>query len=189
MTEELENKEVTESEQSTEEKQGRFYTDDEIRMIEQKAGDKRISQYQRTLEKKQRETSRLQNMSQEERYQYELDQREKEIAERESKLVLAENRAACISILADKGIDSSLVDLVVAETAEEMDSRIKLIDKAFKKSVKAEVEKRLQGTSPKKNLAEPEGMTKSDLMKMNVRDLQMFKNQNPDVWASIMGNQ
>ena len=69
-----------------------------------------------------------------------------------------------------------------------MNANIKLLEREFKKSVKSEVEKRLAGATPKKNLAEPEGMTKSDLMKMNVRDLQMFKNQNPEIFAQIMGN-
>lgn len=186
----MDNLNETNQEETTENKEsnGKFYTDEEIAMIEQKAGDKRISQFQKTMEKRQREANKLKNMSETERYEYELSEKERELEERENKLVLSENKAACTSILIQKGLDASLVDFVVDVDAETMNSKIKALEKAFKASVKAEVEKRLAGTTPKKNLAEPEGMTKKDLMKMNVRDLQTFKNQNPETFAQIMGN-
>lgn len=175
-------------EQSTDESKGRFYTPEEIEMIEQKAGDKRISQFQKTLEKRQKEANKLSKMSESERAEYELAERERQLEERENKLILSENKATCTAILAQKGLDVSLVDFVVAADAETMDANIKKLEKAFKASVKAEVEKRLSGTTPRKNLASDETMTKKDLMSMNVRDLQAFKNQNPEVYQQIMGN-
>ena len=164
------------------------YTQEEVDALLQKEGDRRISQYQKTLEKRQKEANKLSKMSESERAEYELAERERQLEEREMKLVLSENKAACTAILVQKGLDASLVDFVVDVDAETMNSKIKALEKAFKASVKAEVEKRLSGTSPKKNLAEPEGMTKKDLMSMNVRDLQMFKNQNPETFAQIMGD-
>lgn len=176
----------TPEQEVTEEK--KTYTQEEVDALLQKEGDRRISQYQKTLEKRQREANKLKNMSESERAEYELAERERQLEERETKLILAENKAACTSILVQKGLDASLVDFVVDVDADSMNTKIKALEKAFKASVKAEVERRLQGTSPKKNLAEPEGMTKKDLMSMNVRDLQMFKNQNPETFAQIMGN-
>ena len=67
-----------------------------------------------------------------------------------------------------------------------MAGNIKALEKAFKASVKREVEARLAGSSPKKNLAENDQLTKKDLLKMTARDLQLFKNQNPDVFAQLM---
>lgn len=182
----LETNNGTPEQEVTEEK--KTYTQEEVDKLLQQEGDRRISQYQKTLEKKQREANKLKNMSETERYEYELSEKEKELEERENRLILSENKAACTSILIQKGLDASLVDFVVDVDAETMNSKIKALEKAFKASVKSEVEKRLSGTTPKKNLAEPEGMTKKDLMKMNVRDLQMFKNQNPETYAQIMGN-
>ena len=82
---ELENTQNTEAEnqaaESEENKAGKFYTPEEIAMIEQKAGDKRINQYQKTLEKRNREAEKLNKMSDDERYAYELEQREKAIEE------------------------------------------------------------------------------------------------------------
>ena len=184
----LEQNNGTPEQQEVTEEKTKTYTQEEVDELLQKEGDRRISQYQKTLEKRQREANKLSRMSESERAEYELSERERQLEERENKLILAENKTACTNILLQKGLDVSLVDFVVAADADTMNDNIKRLEKAFKASVKAEVEKRLQGTSPKKNLAEPEGMTKSDLMKMNVRDLQMFKNQNPEIFQQIMGS-
>ena len=175
----------TETEQSEEKL---TFTKSELDALLQKEGDKRVTQAMKTQEGKIKEAEKLARMSAEEKYIYELEQREKAIEQKERELSLAENKAEAAKILADKGISAELVQFVVAEDADTMNANIKLLEKAFKASVKAEVEKRLAGTTPKKNLAEPEGMTKKDLMKMNVRDLQAFKNQNPETFAQIMGN-
>ena len=164
------------------------FTQAELDALLQKEGDRRVSQAMKKQEGKLKEAQKLAKMSAEEKYVYELEQREKAIEEKERQLSLAENKAEAAKILADKGISAELVSFVVTDDAETMNANIKLLEREFKKSVKAEVEKRLAGASPKKNLAEPEGMTKKDLMKMNVRDLQAFKNQNPETFAQIMGN-
>ena len=173
-------------EQQEEQPKGRFYTDEEIEALKQRIGDQRVTQAMKSLEKKQREAKKLQNMSDDERYAYELDQRAQELQEREDKLVLAENRSTCLDILIKKGLDTSLVDFVVSPTAAEMDAKIKTLEKAFKASVKAEVEKRLAGSAPKKNLTADDSLTKKDLLKMSVRDLQIFKNTNPEEYARLM---
>ena len=159
----------------------------ELDALLQKTGDQRVTQAMKTLEKRQRESNKLKNMTDAEKYEYELTQREAELEERENKLILAENKATCLSILLDKGLDPSLVDFVVDVDADSMAGKIKLLEKAFKASVKREVETRLAGTAPKKNLADNSQLTKKDLLKMNVRDLQMFKNQNPQTYNELMG--
>lgn len=164
------------------------FTQAELDALIQREGDRRVSQAMKKQEGKLKEAQKLAKMSAEEKYVYELEQREKAIEEKERQLSLAENKAEAAKILAEKGISAELVSFVVTDDAETMNANIKLLEREFKKSVKSEVEKRLAGATPKKNLAEPEGMTKSDLMKMNVRDLQMFKNQNPEIFAQIMGN-
>lgn len=164
------------------------FTKSELDALLQKEGDKRVSQAMKKQEGKIREAEKLAKMSAEEKYVYELEQREKAIAEKERQLALAENKAEAAKILADKGISADLVQFVVAEDADTMNANIKLLDKAFKASVKAEVEKRLSGSTPRKNLASEETITKKDLLSMNVRDLQLFKNQNPDVFNQLMNN-
>ena len=184
----MDNLETNTQGQETETEEKKSYSQEEVDALLQKEGDRRISQYMKTLEKRQKEANRLSKMSESERAEYELAERERELEERENKLILSENKAACTSILVQKGLAPELVDFVVDTDAETMNSKIKLLEKYFKASVRNEVEKRLSGNSPKKNLAPSETMTKQDLMKMNVRDLQIFKMQNPDEYNRIMGN-
>ena len=175
-------------EKATETEEKLTFTQSELDALLQKEGDRRVSQAMKKQEGKLKEAQKLAKMSAEEKYVYELEQREKAIEEKERQLSLAENKAEAAKILAEKGISAELVSFVVTDDAETMNANIKLLEREFKKSVKSEVEKRLAGATPKKNLAEPEGMTKKDLMSMNVRDLQEFKRQNPEIFTQIMGN-
>lgn len=186
--EELENKN-TEAEnqaaESEENKAGKFYTPEEIAMIEQKAGDKRINQYQKTLEKRNREAEKLNKMSDDERYAYELEQRERAIEEKEQQLTLAENKNAVAKILAEKGLSLALVDFCVDIDAEKMDAKIKALDKAFKASVKAEVEKRLSSTTPKVGLNRDESMSKDEFRKLSLHDQQELYKTNKELYDQL----
>ena len=124
-------------------------------------------------------------MNESEKFQYELEQREKAIAEKEKALALAENKNIASQILADKGLSLSLVDFVIAEDAETMNSNIRLLEKAFKDSVKREVEKRLGSSAPKKNLPVEETITKEKAMKMGIRERQNLLNNNPNLYKTL----
>ena len=82
------------------------YTKAEVEALLQKEADKRVTAALKKAQKKQadavKEAEKLAKMDADERYKYELDQREAAIAAKEEQLALAENKAACTSILADK---------------------------------------------------------------------------------------
>ena len=158
----------------------------ELDALLQKEGDRRVTGAMKTIERKQREANKLKNMTDAEKFEYELSQREAELEERENKLILAENKATCVSILVDKGLDASLVDFVVDVDADSMNDKIKRLEKAFKASVKKEVESRLAGSAPKKNLVQSDALTKKDLLKMSLGELQQFKLQNPQTYSELM---
>ena len=121
------------------------YTQAEVDEMLQKEADRRVSEALKKVERKNadkvKEAQKLAQMNEQEKYEYQLEQREKAIAEKEKALALSENKNAASKILADKGISLNLVDFVVAEDADTMNANIQLLDKAFKASVKAEVEK------------------------------------------------
>lgn len=161
-------------------------TQEELNALLQKEGDKRVSQALKTAEKKNadkvREAQKLAQMSATEKYEYELQQREAAIEAKERELALAENKNEASKILAEKGLSLSLVDFVVAEDAETMNENIKLLDKAFKASVKAEVEKRLSSNSPKKNLPLDNTLTKEQFRKLSLADMQRLADENPELF-------
>ena len=165
------------------------YTQEEVNMLLQRESDRRVSEALKKAEKKNaekvKEAQKLAQMNENEKFQYELEQREKAIAEKEKALALAENKNTASQILADKGLSLSLVDFVIAEDAETMNSNIRLLDKAFKDSVKREVEKRLGSSAPKKNLPPDEAITKEQAKKMSIIERQNLLNNNPELFAQL----
>ena len=116
-------------------------TQKELDDLIQRKSDARVTQALKTQEKKNaeklKEAEKLAKMSADEKYAYELEQREKLIEQRELELALAENKNACAKILADKGLSLALVDFCVDTNADVMSDNIKKLDSAFKASVKA----------------------------------------------------
>ena len=175
--------------QQTNEEKTYTFTQEELDALIQKEGDKRVSSALKTAQKKNeakiKEAEKLAKMSEQQRYEYELSQREQAIAEKEHQLALAENKAEASSILAEKGISPKLVDFVVADDAEVMMTNISLLEAEFKASVKAEVEKRLQTSTPKKNL--PLEMTKESFQKLSIVERTQLLHNNPDLYNKLKG--
>lgn len=165
------------------------YTQEEVDKMLQSEVDRRITsalkKQAKNNEAKIKEAQKLAQMNESEKFQYELEQREMAIAEKEKALALAENKNEAGKILADKGLSLSLVDFVVAEDAETMNSNIRLLEKAFKDSVKREVEKRLGSSAPKKNLPPDETITKEQAKKMGIRDRQQLLMNNPELYNQL----
>lgn len=180
-----ENKETVVEEQGQE----KTYTQAEVDALLQQEGDRRVTAALKKAEQKNaeklKEAQKLAQMNEQEKYEYELNQREKAIAEKEKALALAENKNEASKILAEKGISLQLVDFVVAEDAETMKANIDLLDSAFKQSVKAEVEKRLAGNAPKKNLPLDRTITKEQFRKMSYTEIVALKNNNPELYESL----
>lgn len=148
------------------------YTQDEVDALLQKEADRRVSEALKKAKKKEteavKEAERLASMSADERHRHELEQRERAIEEKERQLALAENKAEAGKILSEKGLSLRLVDFVVAEDADTMMANITMLEKEFKASVKAEVEKRMGGSAPKRDLPPSETITRESFRKMSL---------------------
>lgn len=165
------------------------YTQEEVDALLQQETDRRVTsalkkQEQKNAEKL-KEAEKLAKMNEEQKYAYELEQREAAIAEKEKQLALAENKNEASKILAEKGLSLSLVDFVVAEDAETMNSNIQLLEKAFKQSVKDEIEKRLASKTPTKSLPLDKAMTKEQFNKLGYTELMKLKSENPEVYEQF----
>lgn len=180
-----------ETSQETTEQTPKTYTQEEVNELLQREGDRRVTEAMKKAERKAdarvKEAERLAKMNDEQKYQYELEQREKAIADKERALALAENKAQASSILADRGISTKLVDMVVAEDADAMMDNINLLDTAFKASVKAEVEKRLASKTPKKNLPIDGSITREQFKAMPLSQQAQLYRDNPDLYHSLSG--
>ncbi len=165
------------------------YSKEEVEALLQSEADRRVTaalkKAERQSAQKIKEAEKLAAMNESEKYEYQLKQREAAIAEKEAALALAENKNEASKILAEKGLALSLVDFIVAEDAETMMSNIDTLDKAFKASVKAEVEKRLASNTPKKNLPINEQLTADSFKKMSIAQMQELYNNNPDLYKTL----
>lgn len=166
------------------------YTQEEVDALLQKEADRRVTEALKKAEKKKaeavKEAQKLAAMNEQEKYEYELKQRENAIAEKEKQLALMENKNEASKILAEKGISIALVDFIVAEDAETMKTNIDLLDKCFKESVKAEVEKRLKSNTPKKNLPPDEQLTKESFKKLTMMEQQKLYETNPELFRQLI---
>lgn len=174
----------------TEPEAKKTYTQEEVDALLQKESDRRVSQalqkQERKNQEKVREAEKLARMNEQEKYEYQLEQREKAIQEKEKALSLAENKNEAGKILAEKGLSLALVDFVVAEDAETMKNNIKVLEQAFKQSVKEEVEKRLSSSTPKKNLPLDEVMTKEKFSKLPLMKQQELFLSNPELYNQLV---
>lgn len=167
----------------------RTYTQEEVDRLLQSESDRRVSEALKKADKKKqeavKEAQKLAAMNEQEKYEYQLKQREEAIIAKEKALALAENKNEAGKILSEKGLSLSLVDFVVAEDADTMKANIDLLEKAFKASVKAEVEKRMGGNAPKKTVSD-ETLTKEKVKKMSLGDLNKLYNENPELYRKMM---
>lgn len=185
--------EVTQTEGQPQEtvtqEENKTYTEAEVMELIQKEADRRVTDALKKQERKTNakiaEAQKLASMNEAEKYEYQLQQREQAIAAKEKELAMLENKNEASKILSEKGISLALVDFVVAEDAETMKSNIDLLDRAFKASVKAEVEKRLGSAAPKKNPAIDKQLTKADFAKLSYSDMMELKMNDPTLFAEL----
>ena len=181
---ELENTNIG-AEEQTSEPTPKTYTEEEVQALLQKEGDRRVTEALKKAERKQadkaKEAEKLARMNATEKYEYELEQREKAIAEKERALTLAENKNEASKILAEKDIDLALVDFVVAEDADTMNENIKKLDKA----IKASVAKRLAGKSPMKAPENNEAVTKESFAKMTLAEQNALYINDPELYQKL----
>lgn len=179
----------TQDTQATEPAEGKTYTQEEVNALLQQEADRRVTQALKKAQEKNdkavKEAAKLARMDESQRYQYELEQREKAIADKERELAVAENKAVASSVLANRGLSPDLVALVVAEDADTMNGNINLLEKAFKASVKAEVEKRLASTTPKKNLPMDNVITRESFRAMPLHAQAQLKQEQPELYKSL----
>ncbi len=94
------------------------------------------------------ESERQSKLSKEELEEEFRAQHEQELAERERSITLRERRADAKDALAEKNIDSSLVDFVIDLDEEKTNKNIEKLERVFNKAVELGVQAKLAGTSP-----------------------------------------
>ena len=182
------NTENTGAEEATE----KTYSQAEVDALLQQETDRRVTsalkKQEEKLKTKVEEAKKLAVMDEKQRYEFELEQREKRVAEMEKELAISHMKDEATKILADKGLSISLVDLVVNEDADITNENISLLEKSFKQSVKDEVERRLAAKVPLKSLPTNEGsLTREQFYKLSLQEMMQVRDQQPELYEQFTG--
>lgn len=166
--------------------ESKSYTAEEIAALIQSEADKRVSQALKTQQKKHEKEMSLSKLDDSAREKEELKLRIQELEEQHAQYQIEKNKSEIKSVLASRGLDSRFADLIViTDDLEESQANIETLDKLFRASVKAEVEKRLAGSSPKTSGLNAGEITKEQVLKMGPTERQMLKNSNPEAFKRL----
>lgn len=113
-----------------------------------KAQSKWEKDFSTKLENAKTEAEKLAKMNAEQKADYERQQQELKLAEREAGITRRELRATALETLAEKGLPKQLAEILVFTDAETTSASLDAVEKAFRESVEAGVNERLRGGNP-----------------------------------------
>lgn len=166
----------------------KVYTQDEVLQLIQSESDKRVSQALKTQQKKYEKQLSLSKLDGDERAKAEKDNRIAELEEQLAQFQIEKNRSELKSVLSSRGLSAEFADIiVVSDDIEASQANIDKLDKLFKESVKAEVEKRLKGATPKGNAngGVTNTITKDNAKKMGLAEMSRLKETNPELYKQF----
>lgn len=180
------NTSTTVEEPAQEQTEVKTYSQEEVLALLQSETDKRVSQALRTQQKKYEKQLSLSKLDGDERAKAEKDNRIAELEEQLAQFQVEKNRSELKSVLSSRGLSAEFADIVnISDDIEEAQANIDKLDKLFKAAVKAEVEKRLAGNSPKGNSSSTPELTKDNAKKMSLADMNKLADTNPDLFNKL----
>jgi hypothetical protein len=184
--ENYENTSVNETVETTENEEVKTYTQDEVLALIQSEADKRVSQALKTQQKKYEKQLTLSKLDGDERAKAEKDNRIAELEEQLALFTIERNKSELKSVLSSRGLSAEFADIIaINDDIEASQANIDKLDKLFKAAVKAEVEKRLAGNTPKGNGTAPAEITKETAKKMSMAELQALEKTNPELFNKL----
>ena len=173
--------------ENNENNENKTYTAEEVMALLQSESDKRVTAALKKQQQKYEKQLSLSKLDGEERAKAEKDNEIAELKEQLAAFQIEKNRSELKSVLSARGLSAEFADIVsINDDIEASQANIDKLDKLFKAAVKAEVEKRLAGNTPKGNgVVTPENMTKEAFSKMNIRDQQAWMKANPEAYNKL----
>ena len=183
--ENLENNVVEETvvEETTEVK---TYTAEEVAKLVQAETDRRTNQALKKQQAKYEKQLSLSKLDGDERAKAEKDNRIAELEEQLAQFHIERNKSELKSVLSSRGLSAEFADIVaINDDIETSQANIDKLDKLFKAAVKAEVEKRLAGNTPKGNGSVSAELTKESARKMSMAEMAQLQTSNPELYNKL----
>ena len=165
------------------------YTADEVMALLQSESDKRVTAALKKQQAKYEKQLSLSKLDGDERAKAEKDNRIAELEEQLAQFNIERNRSELKSVLSSRGLSAEFADIIlINDDIEASQANIDKLDKLFKAAVKAEVEKRLAGNTPKGNGVSVAEITKESAKKMSMADMAALQQSNPELFAKLFNN-
>lgn len=184
----LDNENINVNEEATAEvaEETKTYTQEEVLKLIQSETDKRVSQALKTQQRKHEKELSLSKLDGAERERAEDKNRIAELEGLLQEMNTERNRSDLKSVLSSRGLSAEFADIIsINDDLEASQANIDKLDKLFKAAVKAEVEKRLAGTTPKGNGAKAAEITKESVKNMSMTELTALRESDPDLFARL----
>lgn len=183
MAENLENTSVIEGAEEQAQEEVKTYTQEEVLALLQSESDKRVTAALKKQQAKYEKQLSLSKLDGDERAKAEKDNRIAELEEQLAQFHIERNKSELKSVLSSRGLSAEFADIVsISDDIEASQANIDKLDKLFKAAVKAEVEKRLAGNTPKGNGGAPAEITKDAAKKMTMAELTKLQKDNPELF-------
>lgn len=143
---------------------------------------KMYDRWNKQAEKKIKQQQSLVGLDEKERALAEKDIALKELEDKLSQFELAQQKADFTKVLSARGLSAEFIDLIhITDDTVANQQIVDKLDKLFKASVKAEVEKRIGGNTPKTSTIGFDGnITKEQFSKLGYFEKQSVISQNPE---------
>lgn len=128
----------------------KVFSQEEVDKIVQGRIAKERKSWEKQLQEQQTEAQKLEKMSEKEKKKYQEEKRIKDLDDREAAITRRELTAQAKVQLADKGIPTELVEILILTDADSCKKSIETVEKAFQTAVQRAVEERIKGREPMK---------------------------------------
>lgn len=173
-------------EETTENNEQKTYTQDEVLALLQRETDKRVSSALKKQQKQYEKQISLSKLDGDEREKAEKDAKIEELTQLVAQMNIDKNKSELKSVLGSRGLSAEFADIInITDDIEASQVNIDKLDKLFKAAVKAEVEKRLAGNTPKTSGVINVEPTKEEAKKMSLAERNRLAVNNPELYKKL----
>lgn len=170
------------------EPEAKTYTQEEVLRLLQSESDKRVNQALAKQKKEYEKKLSLSSLDEQSRKDAEAQMRIEELQSQLAQFQIEKNKSELKSVLGSRGLSAEFADIIsIGEDITEAQTNIDTLDRLFKAAVKAEVEKRLAGNTPKGNSSSTGELTKEAVKKMSMAELNKLATEQPEIFSKFFG--
>ena len=178
---------VNENENNENQQETKTYSAEEVAKLIQAEADRRTNQALAKQKKEYEKKLSLSSLDEQQRKEAEAQMKIEELQSQLAAFQIEKNRSELKSVLGSRGLSAEFADILsISDDLEERQANIDKLDKLFKAAVKAEVEKRLAGNSPKGSGGQSQPMTKEDFLKLPMHEMQRLMDSNEEFYTNLL---